>query len=67
MAAIEWMKQISDRVSFQGDSNPVIDYNEFEYIRKVRYMTSIEAYTRIHGYPIVQKSHTVGCLDKGSQ
>jgi len=40
----------------------IYDYDEIEATFKVRYMTSMEAYLRLHSYKIVQMSHQVFSL-----
>lgn len=54
-----------------GDyTNDTYDYDEISATFKVRYMTALEAYLRLHSYKIVQMSHQIYTLsvhDEGGQ
>uniref|UniRef100_A0A183C066 ATP-dependent DNA helicase n=1 Tax=Globodera pallida TaxID=36090 RepID=A0A183C066_GLOPA len=45
-----------------GDGANVYDYDEIAATFKVRYMTAMEAYLRLHSYKIVQTSHQIYAL-----
>uniref|UniRef100_A0A183CP12 Helitron_like_N domain-containing protein n=1 Tax=Globodera pallida TaxID=36090 RepID=A0A183CP12_GLOPA len=45
-----------------GDGADVYDYDEIAATFKVRYMTAMEAYLRLHSYKIVQTSHQIYTL-----
>ena len=43
----------------RGQSENEYDYDEISATFKVRYLTSMEAYLRLHSFPIVKMSHTI--------
>uniref|UniRef100_A0A914I102 ATP-dependent DNA helicase n=1 Tax=Globodera rostochiensis TaxID=31243 RepID=A0A914I102_GLORO len=45
-----------------GNGDDVYDYDEIAATFKVRYMTAMEAYLRLHSYKIVQTSHQIYTL-----
>ena len=52
------------------DNEVVYDYDEIGATFKVRYLTAMEAYLRLHSYRIVQMSHQIYTLtvhDEGGQ
>ena len=52
------------------DNEEVYDYDEIGATFKVRYLTAMEAYLRLHSYRIVQMSHQIYTLtvhDEGGQ
>lgn len=53
-----------------GEDADTYDYDEIAATFKVRYMTALEAYLRLHSYKIVQMSHQIYTLsvhDEGGQ
>ena len=56
--------------SDNNNNEEIYDYDEIAATFKVRYMTAMEAYLRLHSYKIVQMSHQIYTLsvhDEGSQ
>lgn len=52
------------------DDSDTYDYDEMAATFKVRYMTALEAFLRLHSYKIVQMSHQIYTLsvhDEGGQ
>lgn len=47
------------KVAQSKNGTSVYDYDEIAAIFKVRYMSALEAYLRLIGYPVVHSSHTV--------
>ena len=55
--------QVKQRRRRMGDNDEEIyDYDEIGATFKVRYMTAMEAYLRLHSYRIVQMSHQIYTL-----
>ena len=56
--------------SNNNNNEEIYDYDEIAATFKVRYMTAMEAYLRLHSYKIVQMSHQIYTLsvhDEGGQ
>ena len=56
--------------SDNNNNEEIYDYDEIAATFKVRYMTAMEAYLRLHSYKIVQMSHQIYTLsvhDEGGQ
>ena len=47
------------RVGRQNPNNQVVNYDEYQHMAKMRFMTATEAHLRLESYPIIDLSHEV--------